>query len=166
MPWPMNAEHPKELFIECRDDQIMASQMQILKDHLTDDLGELEFYGYDLALDVNGRRRLSVFFQEDDHGKMETQIKFYPLAKDIQRIEAANMNLPIRTPEDALIVAQIMDFRIDLAEQVVYLRNTEKALSKALHDALVRNGKLESQIDVLADTTLLRRFKVPSENQT
>ena len=166
-PWPMNAEHPEELFIECGDDQLMASQMQILMDHLTDDLGELEFYGYDLALDVNGRRRrLSVFFQEDDHDKMETQIKVYPCAKDIQRIEAANMNLPIRTPEDALIVAQIMDFRIDLAGQLIHSKNTNKALSKALHDALVRIGELEVQIDVLADTALLRRFKVPSGVET
>ena len=122
----------------------------------------MEFYGYDLALDVNGRRRrLSVFFQEDDHGKMETQTKVYPFAKDIQRIEAANMNLPIRTPEDALIVAQILDFRIDLAEQLIHSQNTIRALSKALHDALVRIGELDPQIDVLADTTLLRRFKMP-----
>lgn len=92
---------------------------------------------------------------------METQTKVYPFAKDIQRIEAANMNLPIRTPEDALIVAQILDFRIDLAEQLIHSQNTIRALSKALHDALVRIGELDPQIDVLADTTLLRRFKMP-----
>jgi hypothetical protein len=141
VPWPTNAENPKEFFIECGEDQLSASQMSVLVGDLSKDLGELELYGYDLALDVKGKhRRFSVFCKDDSHKGVETEIKIYSKSKDIQRIEAANMRTPIRTPEDALIIAQILGLRTDLVNQLIQYRNKNRILSEALEKANKESG--------------------------
>lgn len=166
VPWPANAEDPKEFFIGCGEDQLPASQLSVLIGDLSKDLGELGLYGYDLALDVEGKhRRLSVYWKDSSHKGIETEIKIYSKSEDIQRIEGANMRIPIKTPEDALVVAQILDLRIDFMSQHIFDKNTIKMLSEALEKALKKIAELEAQIDVLF-LGCPERFRLESRQST
>ena len=75
------------------------------------------------------------------------------------------MRIPIKTPEDALVVAQILDLRIDFMSQHIFDKNTIKMLSEALEKALKKIAELEAQIDVLF-LGCPERFRLESRQST
>ena len=162
-------QHPKRdfptlstsFFIKCSDDQITDTMFCEFWDELESYFGKFYISDFDVALDIHGtiiRESFSFIAWKREDVKRINRI--YIKGKDVQRFDAANLDVVIDNPEDAVILTQIFSSKTDLAIDKANLKKKVRLMEQEIAELKEENVKLKAQSDILGDRALIEGFKI------
>ena len=149
-------------FVKASDDQIPIGMFDQFWDEL-ERYFRMSFtiHDFDLAFDLH-HKKINLRFKNLTYDRKDVHrlAKFYLTAEKIQRIDVAGIGKVIESPEEAVLYAQVLDFRCDMAEQIIDLNRTIKRENEKVKELTEENLQLKTQLDVFTSKTLMDAFRV------
>ena len=149
-------------FVKASKDQIPIRMFDQFWDEL-ESFFTVPFYihDFDIALDLHhekiGLRFKNLCYDRKDVHRL---VKFYTIAKDIQRIEIAGIGKVIESPEEAMSYAQVLDFRCDMAEQVIDSKRILKKKDEVIEELKKENLQLRTRQEAFTSQKLVDSFRI------